>query len=181
MANDSSSNASAGSASAGNASAGNPFEQLAAEQMTAPNKRKLERRQARIVRSEADAPMKLSAQEQQLADQSKQMRVYRAWKKSEYDAVKHHPVYAKKWADLVDRVAALPDGADEFPAYLADQAWLLNAEMGIRRLALSFIADRLIRIRLERGLSPCDDSLPFSDEPPTLFETVRDMLRTMTA
>ena len=72
----------------------NPFEQLAAEQMARRHQAKLEaarkraeKRQAHIVQSDADAPMILGPQEQKLADQSKQMRSYRAWKKSEFDAM----------------------------------------------------------------------------------------------
>jgi hypothetical protein len=166
----------------------NPFEQLAAEQMADATKRKLEasrkraeKRQAHVVQSDADAPMILGPQEQKLADQSKQMRSYRVWKKSEYDAMKHHPLYFRQWNEFTHRVLELtPDNANEFVGYVAKQRWLLEAELGIRRLALAFIANRLIRIRLEQGLSPMNDSMPFSDEPPTLFETIRNLLRTMT-
>ena len=73
-----------------------------------------------------------------------------------------------------------PDNTNEFVGYVAKQRWLLEAELGIRRLALSFLANRLMKMRLEQGLAPFDDSLPFSDEPPTLFETIRSMLRVMT-
>lgn len=165
---------------------GNPFEQLAAEQMTAATRRKLEQSRKRaekrlVVQSEKDAPMKLGPQEQQLEDQSRQMQSYRAWKKAEFDAMKHHPLYFSQWNEYTHRVLELtPDNTNEFVGYVAKQRWLLEAEINIRRLALSFLANRLIRMRLERGLPPCDDSLPFSDEPPTLFETVRDILRTMT-
>jgi hypothetical protein len=166
----------------------NPFEQLAAEQMADATRRKLEasrkraeKRQAHIVQSDADAPMILGPQEQKLADQSRQMRSYRAWKKSEFDAMTKHPLYFSKWNEFTRRVHELtPDNADAFVGYIAKQRWLLDADLDIRRLALAFIANRLIRIRLEQGLSPMDDAIPFSDEPPTLFETIRNLLRTMT-
>ena len=166
----------------------NPFEQLAAEQMADATKRKLEasrkraeKRQAHIVQSDADAPMILGPQEQKLADQSRQMKSYRVWKKAEFDAMKKHPLLFSQWNEFTRRVHELtPDNSDAFVGYIAKQRWLLDAELDIRRLALAFIANRLIRIRLEQGLAPMDDAIPFSDEPPTLFETIRDMLRTMT-
>lgn len=163
----------------------NPFEQLAQEQMVAATKRRIETnrkraetRQAHVVQSEKDAPMKLGAMEQKLQDSSKQMRSYRAYKKAEYDAMKHHPVYADPWSELAQRTMALTlDNTDEFANYIAAQHWLLEAEDDVRRVTLSFIANRLITIRLENGLPPMDDSLPFSDEEPTLFETIRQQLK----
>jgi len=164
----------------------NPFEQLAAEQMAEATKHKLEagrrraeKKQAHVVQSDADAPYILGPQEQKLADQSRQMKSYRVWKKSEFDAMRHHPLHFSSWNEFTRRVRELtPDNADAFVGYVAKQHWLLEAELDIRRLALAFVANRLIRIRLEQGLAPMDDSLP--DEPPTLFETIRNLLRTMT-
>ena len=164
----------------------NPFEALAAEQMVEATKRKLEASRKRaekrlVVQSEDDAPMKPGAMEQQLIDQSRQMRVYRAYKRAEFDAMKHHPLYFSKWNEFTRRVHELtPDNTDAFVGYVAKQRWLLDAELDIRRLALAFIANRLIRLRLEQGLAPMDDAMPFSDEPPTLFETVRTLLRVLT-
>jgi len=166
----------------------NPFEALANEQMAIATKRKLEqsraraeKKQAHIVQSEKDAPMILGPQEQKLADQSKQARHYRAWKKAEFDAMAKHPLHYSNWNEYTARVLDLtPDNTNEFVGYIAKQRWLLEAEISIRRLALSFLANRLIRMRLEQGLAPLDDSLPFSDEPPTLFETVRTLLRVLT-
>jgi hypothetical protein len=119
--------------------------------------------------------------EQKLENSSKQMRHYRSWQKSEFDALAKHPVYFSRWNEFTHRVLELtPDNSDEFAAYIDKAAWLHDAEYGIRRLALSFIANRLKRIREEHGLAPFDDSLPFSDEEPTLFETIRTQLRVMT-
>jgi hypothetical protein len=165
---------------------GNPFEALAAEQMVEATKRKLEASRKRaekrlVVQSEKDAPMKLGPMEQKLENSSKQMRHYRSWQKSEFDALAKHPVYFSRWNEFTHRVLELtPDNGDEFAVYIDKAAWLHNAEYGIRRLALSFIANRLKRIREEQGLAPFDDSLPFSDEEPTLFETIRTQLKVMT-
>jgi len=164
----------------------NPFEQLAAEQMADATRRKLEasrkraeKRQAHIVQSDADAPMILGPQEQKLADQSKQAQAYRVWKKAEYDAMKQHPLYFSQWNEFAARVLDLtPDNTTEFVGYVAKQRWLLEAEISIRRLALSFLANRLIRLRLEQGLAPLDDSLP--GEPDNLFITIRTLLRVLT-
>ena len=162
----------------------NPFEALAAEQMVEATKRKLEASRKRaekrlVVQSEDDAPMKPGAMEQKLIDQSKQTSGYKVIKRAEFDAMKHHPLLFSEWNEFTARVLDLsPDNTTEFVGYVAKQRWLLEAELDIRRLALAFVANRLIRIRLEQGLAPMDDALP--DEPPTLFETIRNLLRTMT-
>ena len=162
----------------------NPFEALAAEQMVEATKRKLEASRKRaekrlVVQSEDDAPMKLGPMEQQLEDQSRQMRSYRAYKRAEYDTMKQHPLYFSQWNEFTARVLDLsPDNTTEFVGYIAKQRWLLEAEISIRRLALSFLANRLIRLRLEQGLAPLDDSLP--GEPDNLFITVRTLLRVLT-
>jgi hypothetical protein len=45
-------------------------------------------------------------------------------------------------------------------------------------LLLGLIDTRIIYLRINEGLSPIDDSIPFSDEPPTAFEIIREILQT---
>ena len=162
----------------------NPFEQLAAEQMVEATKRKLEASRKRaekrlVVQSEDDAPMKPGAMEQKLIDQSKQTSRYKVIKRAEFDAMKHHPLLFSEWNEYTARVLDLsPDNTNEFVGYIAKQRWLLEAEISIRRLALSFLANRLMNMRLEQGLAPLDDSLP--GEPDNLFITIRTLLRVLT-
>jgi hypothetical protein len=162
----------------------NPFEALAAEQMARVTKQRLEASRKRaekrlVVQSEKDAPMKLGPMEQKLENSSKQMSGYKVIKRAEFDAMKHHPLLFSEWNEYTARVLDLsPDNADAFVGYIAKAAWLHEAELSIRRLALSFIANRLMNMRLEQGLAPLDDALP--GEPDNLFITVRTLLRVLT-
>jgi len=162
----------------------NPFEALAAEQMVEATKRRLEASRKRaekrlVVQSDDDAPMKPGVMEQKLINQSKQMGGYKVIKRAEFTAMKHHPLYFSQWNEYTARVLDLsPDNTNEFVGYIAKQRWLLEAEISIRRLALEFLDNRLIRMRLEQGLPPIDDSLP--GEPDNLFITVRTLLRVLT-
>jgi hypothetical protein len=162
----------------------NPFEALAAEQMVRATKQRLEASRKRaekrlVVQSEKDAPMKLGPMEQKLENSSKQMGGYKVIKRAEFDAMKHHPLLFSEWNEYSARVLDLsPDNTNEFVGYVAKQRWLLEAELGIRNLALSFLANRLMNMRLEQGLPPLDDALP--GEPDNLFITVRTLLRVLT-
>ena len=66
----------------------------------------------------------------------------------------------------------------DFVDYFAKQQWLFDADRDIRAKALSFLANRLMNLRVENGLAPFDDALP--DEAPNLFLTVRDQLKVTT-
>jgi hypothetical protein len=162
-----------------------PFEQLSHEIASTALKtkrRKAEEREAKkrvkILQSEADAPMKLSELEQKAADQSKQFRKYRAYRREQ---IKIHLIeaYPEHWRELKALLKALSmDNADALIAHVNDARWLLSADLRTRQTALSVIADAIIRLREENGYSPMDDSLPGED--PTAFEVIRDTLQVMT-
>ncbi|MBO4228153.1 hypothetical protein [Bradyrhizobium neotropicale] len=160
-----------------------PFAQAAEEIATAALKAKrraAERRAAKVklVRSEKDAPMKLSEQEQKLADQSKQMRLYRAWKRSEFEAMLTGP-NGTDWRVLATNLRRLTlDHAEDLIAYVRGARWMRESDLRTRQAALALIANRIIRLRLENGLAPMDDSLP--GEAMTAFEIIRSELRVLT-
>lgn len=159
----------------------NPFEKLANAQMVAATKAKhraAERRAVKIVKSEKDAPMKLSPMEQEQADQSTQMRVSRALKRAQLQALLDGKT-GLEWRQLIKELKDMTiDNASSLPDYIADQRWLLDGDRDARRTALSIIDDRIISLRRENGLSPINDSLPGED--PTIFEIIRKQLRTET-
>lgn len=162
----------------------NHFEQLADRQMVAATKAKHKaaetraaKREAKVVFSDADAPMKLSEMEQQQADQSAQFRAYKRAKKAERVAVFEQR--AAEWAALSKVLRALTiDGADALIDFVASAAWLHEANHHTRQVALGVISNELIRVRRENGYPPIDDSL--FDEPPTAFEIIREMLKVQT-
>jgi len=161
----------------------NPFEQLANRQMVAAAKAKhkaaetrARKREVKVVQSEKDAPMVLSDREQAQADQSKQFRLYKLSRRQEQRAVAHHRT--ADWKALSDVLHDLTiDNGQTLVDHIASSVWL-RADLHTRRVVLGLVADELIRIRLENGYPPIDDSLP--DEGPTLFEIVRKQLKVLT-
>jgi hypothetical protein len=155
-----------------------PFERAANEMMTFTAKRRVRASKVKVVESDADAPMKLGPQEQKLADQSRQMRRYNAWKRSQYEELLRGP-QGEQWRSLrrVLKHMTINDAA-ELVEYVRQQAWLLYANLHVRQIGLSLIADAIIKLRIQNGYSPMDDSLP--GEPPTVFEIIRSELRVMT-
>jgi hypothetical protein len=157
----------------------NPFEALAEQQMVAATKarhRAAERRAAKVVRSERDAPMKLSEAEQAQADQSAQFRAYRRWKRAEVEAVLEPH---QEWKELSRLLRALSiENAADLIEYVRAAGWLHGADLKTRQTALSAIANIIIRLRIANGYAPIDDSLP--GEPPTVFEIIRKELGTQT-
>jgi hypothetical protein len=156
----------------------NPFTRLADQQMVAATKAKHRRRDAHIARSEADAPMKLSEQEQAMADRQKLMANYRAANKAEFAKFLKGPD-GKHWQDLRTALEYTSIGdADQLLSYIDRQDWLLNGSLKTRQDALALIAAHLIVLRLTNGYPPFDDSLP--GEEMTLFEIIRAKLKVMT-
>ena len=163
----------------------NAFERFAETQMVAATKARhkaaetrMRNRKVKIVQSEADAPMKLSEMEQKIADTSKQYRTYLRGKRAELKALMQGPDGAH-WRELVSVLRSLTiDDSDHLIFYVRHQRWLLDADLDTRHVALSIISGTIIRLREENGYSPMDDAL--FDEPPTVFQIIRDELRVMT-
>ena len=156
----------------------NPFLRLADQQMVAATKAKHKRREVKLARSEADAPMKLSPQEQKLADREQLLRRYRAASKSEF-ADKLKGENGANWRELqIALQATLFDTPCTIINHVMNQQWLKYADLKTRQDALSIIASHLLLMRLENGYPPFDDSLP--GEELTAFEIIRDYLKVLT-
>ena len=160
----------------------NPFERLANAQMVAATKAKHrsaeKRAAAKVVKSERDAPMKLSEMEQIQADQSTQLRAYRAWKRAEVEALLNGP-HGEDWKQLAKLLRSLSiESASELVDHIKASQWLRDADMQTRRTALSVISSVIIRLRIANGYPPIDDSL--LGEEPTAFEIIRNELKVLT-
>jgi hypothetical protein len=156
----------------------NPFVRLAEAQMSRATKAKNKRAEVKQVMRDADAPMKPGELEQKLADQSKQVSSYNTWKRSEL--AKMQAQYGENWDRfaLMVRKFTFDSNPLDFICFLNELQWLHQADLRARQIALSYIANRLVKLRLEAGLAPFDDSLP--GEEPTLFEIIRQQLRVIT-
>jgi hypothetical protein len=160
----------------------NSFERFAETQMVRATKAKHKAAETRarnkVVQSEKDAPMKLGPLEQKMEDSSRQMRLYRRYKRAELRALLEGSM-AEQWRALLQYLKALTiEHGDALVDYVRHQHWLHDSDMDTRHTALSLIADAIIRLRVRNGYSPMDDSLP--GESPTVFEIIRADLRVMT-
>jgi hypothetical protein len=156
----------------------NPFTRLAERQMVAATKARHKRREVKIAKSEADAPMKLTPQMQRLADRERLLRNYRAASKAAF-AEKLTGPNGANWRELQK---ALRDTLFEKPelllTHILNQSWLKDADLKTRQDALGIIASHLLLVRLENGYAPFEDSLP--GEELTAFEIIREYLKVLT-
>lgn len=154
----------------------NAFETVADTQRVWASKQKEKRiaersAQRLVVQSDADAPMKPSAQEQEQIDQSKQMKVYRAWVKERRAALATGP-HDKDIAGLLQLMDSLTvESVPALVAFVKQAAWLRRADAHTRHEVLALVSHALIRLRKKLGLAPFDDAL--FDEPPLAFEQIR--------
>ena len=131
-----------------------------------------------VLRSDQNAPLKLSAAEQDIAGQSRQLRAYRRHQREQVRLHLMQP-HEAEWRELARWLARMTlDDGDVLVEYVRNARWLLEAEMATRQAALSEISRRLITLRLINGYPPIDDALP--GEPDTPFQVIRDMLKVMT-
>jgi hypothetical protein len=68
---------------------------------------------------------------------------------------------------------------DDLLKILDSHAWFQTADEEMRYEVLRSIDNAVERLRVQHGLAPFDDSMPFTDEPPTVFETCRSKLGVM--
>lgn len=158
----------------------NAFLATAERQQNAASKardRGLERRMAKlVVKSEADAPMVASAADKQMFENSVLLRRYRAaMAQRRSDLLEGpHGREVKALLLLLDNLTASSAGA--LVSYVLKANWLRQADQNTRLDVLSIVGTAIARFRVRQGLPPFDDSLPFSDEPPTAFEQIRKLL-----
>ena len=148
----------------------NPFEQVANAQLSAAAKarhRGLEKRMAKlVVQSERDAPMVASPADKEAYEKSAQFRLYKKHFRERTATLRSRPEFRSLFAILDDLNPSSPT---------ALIAWAANVELqqADKHDVLAVIGDKIATFRIEQGLAPFDDSLPFTDEPPTAFQIIR--------
>jgi hypothetical protein len=147
----------------------NPFETLSERQTTAYTKARLRAAEKRTV---AKAPMKLTEQEQKQEDVSRQIRIYRRWKRGQMREFKQRnpQVFSDLRRLLRNTTLHNSELLLRFSRYHLRQ---LKSHAD-RLIALGIIGTAIVRLRVRNGLEPFDDSLP--DELPTVFEVIRTEL-----
>lgn len=158
----------------------NAFEQVAASQQNAASKardRDHDRRLAKlVVPDESHAPMVASAADKQAFENSILLRRYRASLRQREEELKAgpHGREVRALLQLLDNLTASSAGA--LVSYVLKARWLVEADYHTRLGVLSIVGAAIVRFRVRSGLPPFDDSLPFSNEPPTAFEQIRLLL-----
>lgn len=158
----------------------NAFLATAERQQNAASKardRGLERRMAKlVVKSEADAPMVASAADKQMFENGVLLKRYRASIRQREEELRAGP-HGREVAGLLlllNNLTASSAGA--LVSYVLKANWLRQADQNTRLDVLSIVGTAIARFRVRSGVPPFDDSLPFSDEPPTAFEQIRKLL-----
>lgn len=142
-----------------------PFAVLAQEQMTSPAKAKLRAAKTREERRQAQAQ----------SDQQILTAQWREWHRKRVKRLK-----TGRYVNAVNIVASfleqmtLQDGAKLVT--LIDKGPWREADADTRYLLLGLIDWRIILLRETEGWPPFDDSIPFSQDEPTAFELVREIL-----
>lgn len=147
----------------------NPFAEYAEQNKPAWKKRK----------EAAAEKRKLSYHQQKavnkaLADRDLLFRLWKKWRKELTSTALEGP-YEEHITNLINFLRSLAsDSEHTIVAFVAEGPWL-EAPEDIRQLALELIDARLTQLREEQDLPPFNDSL--FDEPPTVFELIRNKFR----
>lgn len=111
----------------------------------------------------------------QMSDAQIQFRMWKEWHAKRRDQLMagRYRAAAKELADFLERIT-LDDGASIL-SFIARGPWH-TADGDTRFLVLGLVSSRIMLLRTAEGMAPFEDSIPFSDEPPTCFEIIRAML-----
>jgi hypothetical protein len=152
----------------------NPFEQLAQQQMVQAFKRKHKRREAKLYQRDSDAPMVPGEQDKKQRDQQRMYRSYRRHKRAEIRALLEGQ-YRIPFLRLsrVLRRMTIEDGA-ALVEHVEQAQWMVEADRLTRYIVLAAISDKIVKLRIQNGYAPFDDSLP--GELPTAYEIIRAKL-----
>lgn len=125
---------------------------------------------ARLVKSEAEAPMKPTAQEKEHRDKTVQLRLYREHHREELEIARRGE-FGPQLLELEKfmRRMTIDDGAALVD--LVKRSRLAQADKFARIVVLRLVDDAIARLRAQNGLAPFDDSLP--GKPPKVFEQIR--------
>ena len=142
----------------------NPFEDLADLQISAPRKARLRAAEKRAVRK--------AAVEKQAAERKQLNAAWRRWQNERREQVLAGP-YGDQFCSLIDFLAdiSLHDGAALFA--MVEAEWK-HADVDTKLEALSLIDRAIIALRERHGLPAFDD--PLSDEAPSVFQIIREVL-----
>jgi hypothetical protein len=109
-------------------------------------------------------------EQQKLADAAKLLRAWRAWHREQLETALTS-VHADVVAQLMVQLKNLRS-ARELVNFIRSAV-----DPSARAVALHQIALAITALRERKGLPPFSDSIPWTDETPTAFEVIREILR----
>ena len=111
-----------------------------------------------------------------LDERDQQVRAWRHWHREKLDEALAGP-HGRMLGRLLRFLESMTlQSAPALVALVRNEDWQ-SADDDTRFAALHEIDGATIRLRERSNLAPFDDSLPFSDEKPTAFQIVRELLR----
>jgi hypothetical protein len=116
-----------------------------------------------------------TAKEQELADNAHLLRAWRNWHHEQLKQTRagpHGTAVAQVMATLKHMT---PDSAPALISLMRDFDWS-QMSADVRLVVLHEINQAITRLGERAGLAPIDDSLPWSDEPPTAFLLIKETL-----
>lgn len=136
--------------------------------------------QARKVHERRVATIK---QEKTQDDQRTQFQIYMKANRAEITALLSNPMIADHVGALIKFLKKLgPNEAPILVDYICNSKWLMRCDEYTRQTVLSMISAAIIKIRVQHGLPPFDDSLGNlfegdpNQEPPNAFQIIRKHL-----
>ena len=138
------------------------------------DQRRAAKREAKLFAGDRDAPMVPTQQEKKQRDQQRQYRAYRRHKRAEIRTLLEGQ-YRIPFLQL-SRVLRRLTIEDSKPLldYVEQAQWMVDADRVTRYIVLAAISHRIIKLRIQNGYAPFDDSLP--GELPTVYEIIRKRL-----
>jgi len=142
------------------------WDDIANEQIVSPRKARM---RAAITRAERK-------RQKALTERNQLFREWQKWHKERKQQLLAGPQReaAQELADFLEQMTI-----EDAPALLTlveNGPWR-DSERDVKFLVMELISHSIIYLRESAGLSPFDDPLPFSDEDPSVFLVIRELLR----
>jgi hypothetical protein len=140
----------------------NVFEQLAERQISSPRKARIRAAEKRALRKVADEQRQLS-------------KAYRKWRAEKREKLLTGPFGsdAQMVVNFLEEMTL--ESGDDLITLIEAGPWR-QANADTRFEVLHLVHSAITKLRERNGRPALDDSLPWSDEPPTAFEIIHEVL-----
>jgi hypothetical protein len=142
-----------------------PFAQVALDQISNPVRSRM-----RAAQTRAECALAKKQSDEEILHQQ-----WQDWHDTQLKKLMtgRHRKAAQTLSAFLERMD-VEDG-EELISLVSSWSWP-NVDSDTKFVVLGLISRRIIYLREAHGLAPFDDSIPFSDEPPTVFEIIRGLV-----